>query len=307
MAIPLRGCQGDFAILACNDRSRCIALTNICDGHWECRDGTDEKNCPPRVYCPGTNKFIKYRTCDGVLDCPNGEDEKFCRPCPPNKVACSNHSTKCIDDMDHCDGFRNHCPFGTDEDCEVCPEGYLRCSYLNQDQCIRPEYICNGKNDCPSTYETIMSGLTADEQNCTFCAPDAVPCKSGMQCILRYKWCDGLYHCLDKSDESNCDSCPPERPFRCPGTSLCLDPLHFKNSIDRCDSTRNNEEYCRAVAKASHVNISDIFHCDKDTCIPHSYLCKGHLPWVEIESTRVAFCKDKTDLTNCHEIKCIKK
>lgn len=81
---------------------RCIPFYFKCDGEPDCRDGSDELNCPIRT-CPiasfqcNNSRCIQFsQLCDGVNGCQDESDEKICpEGCPPGRFQCSTDK-KCI-------------------------------------------------------------------------------------------------------------------------------------------------------------------------------------------------------------------
>merc|ERR1711879_1050993 len=75
----------------CTDDSRCLRWSQICDGHMNCFDGSDEFNCelpPPNIeqtcpneefMCTKSNQCVSLSSCcDGVSDCDDYSDELVC-------------------------------------------------------------------------------------------------------------------------------------------------------------------------------------------------------------------------------------
>ncbi|TKR95341.1 hypothetical protein L596_009522 [Steinernema carpocapsae] len=77
-------CSKDHIVCGGSD-PRCISKKYLCDGIMQCKDGKDEKECPPRICSPGqfqchdTKKCLKHEElCDGKKQCGDGSDEKYC-------------------------------------------------------------------------------------------------------------------------------------------------------------------------------------------------------------------------------------
>ena len=97
----------------------CLPNKWKCDGHQDCPNGEDEKNCKQLHKCDGfqckSGDCIPEKwKCDNNFDCSNGEDEENCRSTRINK----------------------HC---------IRENGYFECA---SSQCISHDLVCNGKNDC---------------------------------------------------------------------------------------------------------------------------------------------------------------
>ncbi|XP_018057777.1 PREDICTED: basement membrane-specific heparan sulfate proteoglycan core protein isoform X9 [Atta colombica] len=119
---PPQVCQYDQATCSNGD---CIPKSYVCDGKFDCTDGSDEMRCSPHgcepneFRCNNKQCVSKLWRCDGDKDCADNSDEENCAPSPPgspcryNEFAC-NSNKQCIPKSYHCDMERD-CLDGSDE------------------------------------------------------------------------------------------------------------------------------------------------------------------------------------------------
>ncbi|XP_070153239.1 basement membrane-specific heparan sulfate proteoglycan core protein isoform X5 [Polyergus mexicanus] len=119
---PPQVCQYDQATCSNGD---CIPKSYVCDGKFDCTDGSDEMRCSPHgcepneFRCNNKQCVSKLWRCDGDKDCADGSDEENCAPSPPgspcryNEFPC-NSNKQCIPKSYHCDMERD-CLDGSDE------------------------------------------------------------------------------------------------------------------------------------------------------------------------------------------------
>ncbi|XP_051465140.1 MAM and LDL-receptor class A domain-containing protein 1 [Apus apus] len=121
---------------------QCLPLAAKCNGAEECKDGSDEINCPMEVptttppgsckktefLCPSKGCIPSLLKCDGVPDCHHNEDEVGCpiRDCFDGSLLCA-PTNQCIALSQRCDGIADCIDFSLDESsCSVCPEEYCK-------------------------------------------------------------------------------------------------------------------------------------------------------------------------------------
>ncbi|CAF2106989.1 unnamed protein product [Rotaria magnacalcarata] len=194
-----------------------------CDTIWDTMDGQDEKNCSQWVCtrnahrCNRTGQCINQTyLCDGDFDCDDGEDELNCVPT----------SRKWTFEQ-ICNGNDEHFCISRD---------YLE-DPISRRPCISYTKAGDGHVDCLGA---------RDERNVFSCSDhlmlgDRFLCDNQTQCLHYTVVCDGIDHCLDRTDEIIChwnrSRCSPGhfgcadrngcKPNRCDAIQRCSDKSHW--------------------------------------------------------------------------------
>lgn len=213
----------------CNDGSKCIPSSFICNGRSDCKDSSDEPfgchlQCRSDQFkCWYTNKCVqKSQVCDGRADCTDGTDEAGCtsstsRPYTtvPTTTKCGFRCPdgRCILASQRCDGISD-CPalishISEDEkNCgksstppPKCPKGYFKC--LTDPGCLPMSAKCNKKRDCSDGSDEWNCPTSSGKILCDY-YPFGFNCSDQYEpCINSEKRCDGTQDCIDSSDETS--------------------------------------------------------------------------------------------------------
>lgn len=266
--LPVLHCIGNE--LYCADQMGCYEKWFACDGHEDCNDGTDEKNCTHACSgfaCKNGKCIIDSWRCDKSDDCGDGSDEVNCKPieCGAGKFACGDG--QCVPSAWKCDGSRQ-CHNGNDEEgcsvhsCETDSTKY-KCE---PGVCIPRSWLCDGESDCNDS---------SDEKNCEsrICDAGQHRCHSDYQCIDKSLLCDGHNDCTDASDESNCLEhlrCP-EASVACPDSHQCIYPSDVCDGHKDCDDGHDELNCARNITCPDH----EVQCTNSSKCIPLLWICDG--------------------------------
>ena len=205
----------------CKTETKCISIESVCDGSYDCKNGTDENDICTNAFCKKSNRYLCPKEPRPICS----KQENICKNCFRNyhcneyncsqdfcantlgKMACPNEN-KCISEQFACDGRRCDCHCLSRCECESCNDGYEDSEKFCEEFCkvkdkIACPYLENGKvfavcsDQCHLPKEIASRSLLVKNDSLWKCQHQEFE-----QYITTTKVCDGIPQCHHGQDES---------------------------------------------------------------------------------------------------------
>ncbi|XP_003242462.1 low-density lipoprotein receptor-related protein 1 isoform X1 [Acyrthosiphon pisum] len=222
---------------------------------------------PPPISTSTSKEVIEQAPTNKVAE--NVEDNWICDECKEDEVCLADRDEgilQCLPSLDTKDltGCGGRCGINT-QYCQNIHRNAYTC--VDTSPCSKNEFEC-GNRMCVSD-KAKCNGIydcldQTDEKDCPCDLDTHFRC--GIQCLLKTKMCDGVSDCWNGHDELNCTHCEDGK-FACNSNDECVSYDHFCDAYadctDKSDEPLGCEGPCRSNEKA----------CRNGRCVKIHTLC----------------------------------
>ncbi|XP_072041829.1 uncharacterized protein [Amphiura filiformis] len=290
--------------------TRCVALDKICNGEDDCRDNSDETDCPTTMPVIESSTTTASST-EGPTTESSSTTEILSTEMTTESSSTIDLTTESDAEMDNfvCeyDNFHLECGVGQTihvlsalygrQNSDVCAKrpGHADCAADNSLTVVQQE--CEGFRTCDILAHDDVFGDPCPgkskyleiEYSCEdFCGPDQSPCSDDGPCIPNHRFCDDVVDCTETLyDEKDCP-CPSDGDVRC-ANMRCIDSDLICNGVDDCrDGDNSDEADCVIVTTKESTTtgpcIEGDFACSPEgPCIDEWRVCDGLPDCIETE------------------------
>ncbi|KAF0990797.1 hypothetical protein HZS_1182, partial [Henneguya salminicola] len=269
--------------LLCDQDSKCVTYSDICDGIKNCEDGKDELNChavskcnKDQYRCLNGDCIDRNKYCDKIKDCPDYSDEESCQPgCKYFERMCKNG--QCVMKNQICDNNFDCADLSDEHGCEffiyknlgnliVDAVKNMSCLIKCDNKCIPHDNICNHITDCSDGKDEIDCS-NFYHQNIEYkyvcSSKDMRRCHSDFICYEIHRKCDEFTDCLDGSDELNCkkiDFCSKTDIFQCDSMQKCISINNYCDGKKDCADKSDEGLQCIVNNYIQSINIKNMIN-----------------------------------------------
>ena len=196
--------------------------------------------------CTSSDTQVSYSLlCDFRQDCADNSDESFCRHPACKQLSCKNG--QCLSSDKQCDSQAD-CLDGSDEE-NYCPLPSPGTEHQNQNKSFLinldgrgyfTQQVMNLTDPCPGTH-----------YRCT---------KEWFYCLPIYTRCNGVFDCVFREDERDCEGWTCPGLYRCRDSTVCVHADHMCDGWPQCPQ-RDDEWLCDMTCPAQCL------------CQGHAFLC----------------------------------